>query len=158
MLSFALQCTLLRALNFQSGACSCLNPSDALPAASPGVAFHLRERFWGVCVVPADGAAGALCTQQAPNSPPDRRDLAVGFRVLLWPCFIFLWGTFAKCTPTFSSSFCLLPPPTSEDFGSRLVRFVPISSSHPGETSPAAQSSSSGEPGEGSWENYRKIK
>lgn len=49
MLSFALRCIPLRALNFQSGARSCLNPSDALPASSPGVASRLRERFWGVC-------------------------------------------------------------------------------------------------------------
>lgn len=40
--------------------------------------------------------------------------------------FFFLQGIFAKCTPTFSSSFCLLPPPTSEVFGSWLVGLVPF--------------------------------
>lgn len=106
MLSFALRCILLRALNFQSGARSCLNPSDALPASSPGVASRLRERFWGVCGSCGLGGTwpwvgsplhrtrscpAARPPRKAPNSHPDHRDLAVRLRVLLWPCSIFFF-------------------------------------------------------------------
>lgn len=87
-------------------------------------------------MVPVDGAA-ELRTHTLKH-----RDLAVRFRLWLWPWFGFLLlGTFAECTPTFSASFYFLPPPASEVLGSR---FVLISSSYPGETSPAAQSPSSG--------------
>ena len=128
----------------------CLSPKRAFLG---GVRYLWTGLLWGTW--PRVGSPlhrtqpcqAARPARQAPNLHPHRRDLAVGFRVLLW-------GAFAKCTLT----FCLLPPPTSEVSGSRLVRFVPVSSSHPGETSLEAQSPSSGEPGEGSWENYRKIK
>lgn len=175
MLSFALRCILLRALNFQSGARSCLNPSDALPASSPGVASRLRERFWGVCGSCGLGGTwpwvgsplhrtrscpAARPPRKAPNSHPDHRDLAVRLRVLLWPCSIFFFFTGHLCKMHTHLLLLLLSPSSSNFRGLWVLACMAcaISNSHPGETSPAAQSLSSGEPGKGSWENSRKIK
>lgn len=98
---------------------------------------------------------------QAPHSHPRRRDLPVRFKSFATALayIFFFMGHLCKMHTHFLLLRCLLPPPTSEDFGSRLVQLVPVSSSHPGERSLAAQLPSSREPGGGSsWENYRKIK